>query len=191
MDHRISIAVVCLLFFSIGLSGSEPGRTRSSLIGLSKSYDLSSALETWHFHREPNSPEKDARFVNLIQTDARRAPRQPNQVLDLGRYVEEEPLPRAAIRFLLENGVPDANVHVMATVHLMSEGHDEQGYWCVLISEDDSWTNSHYRDTYDFGIRLVIEGTIRLVSANQLDQNHRDFVLQSRRDSGGRGPEKR
>jgi hypothetical protein len=183
MQNQPAFLTVLGLLVPISLGAAE-SEARSTTVRLSRSYNLSAALETWNFEREPRVPKRDPRFIDLQRAEARSAEKLQNGGQKLGLYVEEEPQFRDAIHFLVENGVPDANWHLMATVHLMSDGHDHQGYWCLLVSQDSYFTNSANADTYDFGMRIGNDGVIRLVSPKELPHNLAD------RQSGAKGRRK-
>lgn len=86
----------------------------------------------------------------------------------IGRMLETKRDPRQVVKLLVLSGVVDANIHVVATVSLMEEGRDDQGYWCRLVSDDRYWTNQENRVLYDFAIRISSGGEIRLMHVNSM-----------------------
>ena len=110
-------------------------------------------------------------LTDLTVVHARRSRELGPEGAVVGRVLDTKRDPRQVVKLLVLAGVVDANIHVVATVSLMEEGRDPQGYWCRLISDDRFWTNSENRVVYDFAVRVSTEGEIRLMHVNHVGQS--------------------
>lgn len=140
---------------------------------LSTPYYSKDAIEIWKLD-DPNDPkpsqiysEDHPSFAELVQeVYASTAQDLPSGVIVVGRYVPGEAFKRKDLEWLIRNGYPNANLHVVADVVLMKESSDSEGQWFFLVSVDDYWTAAHYRDIYDFVVHVRHDGTIRLMNPN-------------------------
>ncbi|NUQ62876.1 MAG: hypothetical protein HUU20_10325 [Pirellulales bacterium] len=110
-----------------------------------------------------------ALFTDLRTVRARQARELPPGGAIIGRILDTKHDPRQVVKLLVLSGIVDANIHVVATISLMEEGHDAKGYWCRLVSDDRYWTNQENRVLYDFALRLSPQGEIRLVHVDHVD----------------------
>ena len=107
-------------------------------------------------------------FSDLQVVHARLARQLGPEGVIVGRVLDTNRDPRQVVKLLVLSGVVDANIHVVATVSLMEEGRDSQGYWCRLVSDDRYWTNGENRIIYDFAVRISTKGEIRLMHVNHV-----------------------
>ena len=119
---------------------------------LSRTYDLDAPIKTWVLSHRPGKLKTDDRFRGLVQTKAKKAINPDSKMLVLGTYISTNDNKRDIIEFLILNSVPDARVHIGATVYLMEDGEDNFGYWCRIVARAPYWTNKYSELIYDFGI---------------------------------------
>ncbi len=119
------------------------------------------------------SPVVDrAVFTDLRSVKARSNRDLPKDGLLVGSILDSKHRPRDVIKLLVTSGVIDANIHVVATIHVMEEGKDSQGHWVKLVSDDRYWTNKEHQVFYDFAVHVSDRGEIRLVSVTKLESTN-------------------
>ena len=161
---KIYLAVAMLSFATqTQLTGTPPGQSRIT-VNLSREYDLESPIKSLSLNRRHGKPNVNMRFAKLKNANAFEAKELTIKGLVIGEYTGKKVPSNKEIFWLIGNDTPDANRHLLADVHLMDSGEDVNGHWWLLVSEDEYSTNRNNRDTYDFGIHVHRNGTVRLVN---------------------------
>lgn len=133
-------------------------------------YDFSASLHTWELDERPNEVLEDSRFESLTESRAKLASQLDEAGTFIGKYVGDDLSEHDIVGYLLDNHIVDANLHIVATIYLMAEGHDETGYWALLVSEDPYWTNQENLDIYPFAIRINQDGELWLHNAETVEK---------------------
>lgn len=99
-------------------------------------------------------------FSELRSVPARQVEGLTDEQRLVGRYVGPRTPPRRVVKLLVCSGVINANTHGRATVRVLEEREDRDGYWALLSSDDRFWTNRENRVEYRFGVRVTPDGAI-------------------------------
>jgi hypothetical protein len=102
-------------------------------------------------------------FSDLRMVSAREAEKLKPEGIDVGRVKLKEYDPVELASFLVASGIVDANIHILAAV-TGTYSKSDAGHWFALHSDDPYWTNQENHASYDFGLHIAPDGTIRLIN---------------------------
>jgi hypothetical protein len=108
-------------------------------------------------------------FTDLRQVRAQDAENLDSDGIEIGRVKLKRYDPLDLAHFLIASGIVDANIHVQATV-TGSHFPSDTGHWFRFHSDDPYWTMKKNQASYDFGLHIAPDGTIRMINVRYLGQ---------------------